>query len=721
MYATSVLNEIFDKIYVINLPHRKDKFDLITYKLSKRNLRYEIFYGTNGHDIQLQPRVDLILNQNSSIKSKGAVGLLLTYQRLLEEIIKHQYQQVLILEDDCNFVHNFELGLRDKRHLFDFVKNDVIYLGANQVMWNQNQIKNREHGFYTVSPVFECITFGTYAISMNLSFSQALLERLTGCLTNLTDLHSIDIFIQQLLYESNYKAIVLFPFLIMPDVTDSDILNHRNQSDFCLGRKYVLEDYDYISIDAINSVRQFLTKQNVSLRQLCWNHKTVDIELFKSISDNSTFIRHMESILKYAQKNTDSVYRLIEGSDHKFVFVVPSYNNKDNYEINLDSIMKQSYPPYLFRIVYIDDRSTDGTYELVQKKIVDNSWQHKFKLIKQQAKGYQGLGRYLGYHMASDDEIVVFLDGDDWLAIPLVLQILNQEYQKKNLLASYGSFYIYHNDKLSKEMTEYGSLQGTREFPSGVVSANSYNDYDWISGHLRTCMGKLVKSIRIKDLISLDGTFYKISTDRAEMIPVLEMSATRHANLRTGLYVYNKVNSVKYYSSYYNAAVAYGQTVNRRNVVSHLKAKNRYNAQDLNRTLSVYQITEMKNLAEVVDMTNTIDRLYGAYQLISGQNDYLQLIDLTFQTGAFIISNVYLNPAVYNYITESSDTIAFRIGSNPSILIKELLNSPGIYHLPTLIAYLETNSDLSDEIVICRYKQPISDVNAVSNVVEIKV
>src|SRR5277367_765766 len=46
-----------------------------------------------------------------------------------------------------------------------------------------------------------------------------------------------------------------------------------------------------------------------------------------------------------------------------FVFIVPSYNNIDNYMINMTSIQRQcrSYPRHLFRTIYIVDTSTDGT------------------------------------------------------------------------------------------------------------------------------------------------------------------------------------------------------------------------------------------------------------------------------------------------------------------------------------------------------------------------
>ena len=48
--------------------------------------------------------------------------------------------------------------------------------------------------------------------------------------------------------------------------------------------------------------------------------------------------------------------------EHKpFVVIVPSYNNSEWVERNLRSIFEQKYDN--FRVIYIDDASTDGTWD----------------------------------------------------------------------------------------------------------------------------------------------------------------------------------------------------------------------------------------------------------------------------------------------------------------------------------------------------------------------
>ncbi len=53
-----------------------------------------------------------------------------------------------------------------------------------------------------------------------------------------------------------------------------------------------------------------------------------------------------------------------ELKENRFVIVIPSNNNKDWYQKNLDSVFNQRYLNY--RVIYIDDGSTDNTGTLVE-------------------------------------------------------------------------------------------------------------------------------------------------------------------------------------------------------------------------------------------------------------------------------------------------------------------------------------------------------------------
>ena len=55
----------------------------------------------------------------------------------------------------------------------------------------------------------------------------------------------------------------------------------------------------------------------------------------------------------------------------KIVIIIPSFNNRQWYERNLTSVVAQEYDK--FRVIYIDDCSSDGTGELVNDFIADRN------------------------------------------------------------------------------------------------------------------------------------------------------------------------------------------------------------------------------------------------------------------------------------------------------------------------------------------------------------
>ena len=64
--------------------------------------------------------------------------------------------------------------------------------------------------------------------------------------------------------------------------------------------------------------------------------------------------------------------------------IVTSYNNGENklYENNLKSIFRQSYSNY--KVIYIDDASTDNTFNLAKNFVHENEFDSKFTFEKNQ-------------------------------------------------------------------------------------------------------------------------------------------------------------------------------------------------------------------------------------------------------------------------------------------------------------------------------------------------
>lgn len=127
--TSSVINNIFDAVYVINLDRAVDRLKDIDGKLKKIGIRYTRISAVEGRKLS----VDEIKAESSSSCANfciyGAIGCALSHKKIWKDVVKRNYQKVLILEDDANFADNF-----DQRFLSSWkaVPNDweLVHLGA---------------------------------------------------------------------------------------------------------------------------------------------------------------------------------------------------------------------------------------------------------------------------------------------------------------------------------------------------------------------------------------------------------------------------------------------------------------------------------------------------------------------------------------------------------------------------------------------------------------
>jgi glycosyltransferase involved in cell wall biosynthesis len=224
---------------------------------------------------------------------------------------------------------------------------------------------------------------------------------------------------------------------------------------------------------------------------------------------------------------TGKPYPVLENKN--FVIVIPSYNNELFYKKNLESVFAQNYENY--RVIYVDDASQDKTYEKVKQFIEDNHQTHRVTLIHNETNCGPIANIYKMIHSCKDNEIIVTLDGDDWLASHQVLTILNQYYANPNIWVTFGDFITYP----TYEKSGYGP------FFIGELSKKSFREIPWRTSHLRTFYAGLFKKIDINDL-KYQGTFFKMTGDMACMFPIIEMSNPHFCFIPEILYIYNRAN-----------------------------------------------------------------------------------------------------------------------------------------------------------------------------------
>ena len=214
-----------------------------------------------------------------------------------------------------------------------------------------------------------------------------------------------------------------------------------------------------------------------------------------------------------------------------FVVVIASYNNKDWYKKNLDSIFMQKYENY--HVIYVDDCSPDGTGKLVEQYIKDKHQEHRVMVIKNKENKGALLNYYNAIHLCDNDVVIVQLDGDDWFAHDRVLDLLNKVYADPNVWLTYGQFEEYP----SKE------IGFCKQIPTKIIKTNEFRSYRKLASALRTFYAGLFKLIKKEDLL-FKGEFLPAAYDMAIMIPMFEMAGFRSKFIPDVLYIYNRANCI---------------------------------------------------------------------------------------------------------------------------------------------------------------------------------
>ena len=216
--------------------------------------------------------------------------------------------------------------------------------------------------------------------------------------------------------------------------------------------------------------------------------------------------------------------------EKRIVVVTAAYNNRHYCERMLQSAFLQKYENW--HLIYVDDCSIDGSYEFVQQRIQDADMEAKVTLIKNQSHNGRAIeNQYKAIYMCNDKDIIVIIDGDDWLAHDQVFAYLNYVYSTENVWLTYGQFIEYPS----------GNKGFCSPMPQHIITCNAFREYSRIPSHLRTFYAGLFKKIKKTDLM-YDGEFMSMTGDMAAMIPMIEMACDHFKFIEHVLLIYNAEN-----------------------------------------------------------------------------------------------------------------------------------------------------------------------------------
>jgi glycosyltransferase involved in cell wall biosynthesis len=208
------------------------------------------------------------------------------------------------------------------------------------------------------------------------------------------------------------------------------------------------------------------------------------------------------------------------------IIVTTLYNAEKYIERCIGSLMGQRFKDFTCYIT--DDLSTDNSVNLA-KIMVGND--DRFIIIENKEKLYQP-GNYdtviRNNSKIKDNDIIIEVDGDDWLPDSNTLGRINDVYTDPNVWIANGSF------KYPNGMIGFSSKQENIE---------NIRNVRFTASHIRTWRAFLWRNIKQEDLKDENGVYWKVTGDLSFMYPMLEMSGEEHYRFMPDInYVYNDTN-----------------------------------------------------------------------------------------------------------------------------------------------------------------------------------
>ncbi len=220
----------------------------------------------------------------------------------------------------------------------------------------------------------------------------------------------------------------------------------------------------------------------------------------------------------------------------RFKIVVPSYNCAKWIGRCLQSIAQQDLSNT--DVCVIDDASTDVQH---QKQVVQ--WCHRqgWERITHtdNCGALQSIVEGVAHLNPDYDDVIMIVDGDDWLYNRHVLTKLRKAYAKQPITLTYGQYITYPK----------WSVGSCKPVTHEMIDSGKLRQAPWYFSHLRTFQGRLWEEIKDEDLRDEDGNYYQYAWDLALMYPMVEMAGHSIHYIHDVLYVYNQSNPISDFAS----------------------------------------------------------------------------------------------------------------------------------------------------------------------------
>lgn len=240
------MDTYFDKIFIINLDRRKDRWDKMKLRLKKYNINnYERFVAIDGEHCQNKihekhsifcKMIQNSLDNKRNPLLKGEVGLILSTIEVLKIAIKRNYKRILLLDDDILFHNNFHNEFN--KSIKKLKEWKLLYLGSTYAF--NTPIKM--NGLIGEIPKNISRFWGTYAYGIDSCIYK---EYMLLLMNSLTPLDSEPI--HTLLRKYYSECFMIYPNLIIADVGDKSDIREIKYDRIYYGNiyKWDLKLYDF--------------------------------------------------------------------------------------------------------------------------------------------------------------------------------------------------------------------------------------------------------------------------------------------------------------------------------------------------------------------------------------------------------------------------------------------------------------------------------------------
>ena len=493
-----------NKNILYNFEHKNKKNLVDEYKESIEHKKY--------HSQNLKLQIDNYYGEGFKDKIVYECGIFIVKNDILsKKILKEWWEEIIKYSFQDQLSYPYVLW---KNNIEPYILNGSEFIKgySNGSVW-KNKLFGEVYGH----------NFVRNNIVINKSSNKMINLNIKNILNNLIDW---TYYIQYNIFCVNIHIENIIEYFLEDGIKNKNI-NLR------LNTNFKLKNEDN-KIEIINQIKKIINRCVVKNK-----NENFFIEILKISKDNN--IKLIENIPHYEFMEVKVKEK--KNEEHKFCIIIPSYNNEKNIRNNLISVFYQNYKNY--KIIYTNDNSQDKTEELFNEVIKEFGVEDIVIYKKNSVHSFQSYSKYQSYQMVDDNDIVVILDGDDWLSKNNVLETVSEYYNKTGCKVTYSNFLMYESENKNE-------IIKSKEYPDYVKKIGSYRKYSqWLFFHLRTGYGNLFKNIP-ENYLKYDGKWLDRVTDQAEMFCVAEMAGDKVLHIDEVLHIYNKANSLLYHNSHYN-------------------------------------------------------------------------------------------------------------------------------------------------------------------------